>query len=175
MLSGMASSEPHATRPHMPGYGVVAAGEGSGLLPWTWALDRVIASHDYWLATVRPDGRPHLMPVWAVWDGAALWFSSARGSRKAINLRAHPRCSIATDNAFEPVIVEGDAIEVTDEPQLRAALDLENAKYDTDYGDELIDTATNSWFRLQPIVVFGLDEDDFTGSPTRWSFAPPSH
>ena len=99
--------------------------------------------------------------------------SAARaGSRKATNLRAHPRCSIATDNAYEPVIVEGDAIEVTDEEQLRHALDLENRKYDTDYGDEMIDTAHNTWFRLRPLVVFSLDENDFTGSPTRWSFAP---
>ena len=95
-----------------------------------------------------------------------------RGSRKAINLHAHPRCSVATDNAYEPVIVEGDAIAVTDEQQLRDALDFENRKYGTDYGVEMIDPAHNSWFRLRPIWVFSLDEDDFTGSPTRWSFAP---
>ena len=70
------------------------------------------------------------------------------------------------------MIVEGDATEVHDEAALRAALDLENRKYGTDYGDEMIDTASNSWFRLDPIWVFSLDEDDFTGSPTRWSFAP---
>ena len=161
-------------RPHMPGYGVLGAEEGTGLLPWSWAHDRLVASHDFWLATVRPDGRPHLMPVWGAWDGESLWFSSARGSRKAINLRAHPRCALATDNAYEPVIVEGDAVVVTDEQQLRDALDLENRKYGTDYGVEMIDTEQNTWFRLRPTWVFSLDEDDFTGSPTRWSFAPPS-
>jgi hypothetical protein len=160
------------SRPHMPGYGLLGATEGTGLLPWSWAHDHLVASHDFWLATQRADGRPHLMPVWGVWDGSALWFSSARSSRKAANLRAHPRCSIATDNAYEPVILEGDAIAVTDEQQLRAALELENRKYGTDYGAEMIDTATNSWFRLQPVWAFSLDEDDFTGSPTRWSFAP---
>ena len=159
-------------RPHMPGYGLLGATEGSGLLPWSWAHERLVASHDFWLATVRPDGRPHLMPVWAVWDGESLWFSSARGSRKAINLRARARCALATDNAYEPVIVEGDAIVVTDTHQLRSALDLENRKYGTDYGDEMIDTAHNTWFRLRPVLVFSLDENDFTGSPTRWSFAP---
>jgi nitroimidazol reductase NimA-like FMN-containing flavoprotein (pyridoxamine 5'-phosphate oxidase superfamily) len=160
-------------RPDMPGYGVLGPTEGTGLLPWSWAHERLAASHDFWLATQRPDGRPHLMPVWGVWDDESLWFSSARGSRKAINLRANPRCAIATDNAYEPVIVEGDAIEVTDEPQLRAALDLENRKYGTDYGVEMIDTAQNSWFRLRPLRVFSLNENDFTGSPTRWSFPPP--
>ena len=163
----------HVTRPHMPGYGLVGPGEGSGLLPWSWAHDRLAASHDFWLATVRPDRRPHLMPVWGAWDGESLWFSSARSSRKAANLRVNPRCSIATDNAYEPVIVEGDAVAVTDEQDLRFGLDLENRKYGTDYGVEMIDVAHNSWFRLRPVWVFSLNEDDFTGSPTRWSFAPP--
>src|SRR5262249_17191311 len=63
-------NEPIASRPHMPGYGTLPAGEGGGLLPWSWAEERLARSHDYWLATVTPDGAPHLMPVWAVWlDG----------------------------------------------------------------------------------------------------------
>jgi hypothetical protein len=37
------------------------------------------------VATVRPDGRPHVMPVWAVWDQGLLWFSSSLGSRKSHN------------------------------------------------------------------------------------------
>lgn len=167
-----------AGRPHMPGYGLLGPTEGTGLLPWSWAHDHLVASHDFWLATLRPDRRPHLMPVWGVWDGESLWFSSARDSRKAINLRANSRCSVATDNAYEPVIIEGDAVAITDDLMLRSALELENRKYGTDYGTEMIDTATNSWFRLRPMWVFSLDEDDFTGSPTRWSFpqpdAPPS-
>lgn len=156
----------------MPGYGIQAANEGTGLLPWSWAHDRLVASHDFWLATQRADGRPHLMPVWGVWDGESLWFSSARSSRKAANLRDHPRCAIATDNAYEPVVLEGDAVWVTDEHQLRDALALENRKYGTDYGADMIDVESNSWFRLRPVWAFSLDEDDFTGSPTRWSFAP---
>lgn len=154
----------------MPGYGVVGPAEGNGLLPWKWAQERLAASHDYWLATVRPDGRAHLMPVWGVWDGASLWFSSANGSRKATNLRAHPRCTVATDNAYEPVVLEGDASVVTDHRELRLALDLENQKYGTDYGAEMIDPEHNTWFRLRPVWAFALDEDDFTGTPTRWSF-----
>jgi hypothetical protein len=52
-----------ASRPFMPGYGVAPASEGSGLLPWSWAEDKLRTSHDYWLGSVWPDGRPHLMPV----------------------------------------------------------------------------------------------------------------
>ena len=158
------------SRPHMPGYGLLGPAEGTGLLDWAWAHVRLVASHDYWLATVRPDGRPHLMPVWGVWDGRALWFSSANGSRKAANLRAHRRCSVSTDNAYEPVVLEGEAVAVDDTEQLGRALDLENRKYGTDYGAEMIDPAHNSWFMLRPTWAFALDEHDFRGSPTRWSF-----
>src|ERR671919_2024205 len=101
------AENPEASRPYMPGYGTLGAHEGGGLLPWSWAEHRLASSHDYWLSTVRPDGRPHLMPVWAVWDDGALWWSSSRGSSKARNLAANQCCTIATDNAWEPVVIEG--------------------------------------------------------------------
>src|SRR5690348_15908152 len=88
-------TEPIAARPYMPGYGTLPADQGRGLLPWSWAEERLVSSHDFWLATVTPDGAPHLMPVWAIWRGGALWFSSANGSRKARNLTAQPRCSLS--------------------------------------------------------------------------------
>src|SRR4029079_4349835 len=119
---------PRPSRPHMRGYGVLGPADGRGLLDWAWAHGRLAASHDYWLATVRPDGRPHLMPVWGVWDGAALWFSSANASRKVQNLRAGPGCSVATENAYEPVVIEGDARVVTDLARLKTALEQENSK-----------------------------------------------
>ncbi|TME13797.1 MAG: pyridoxamine 5'-phosphate oxidase, partial [Chloroflexi bacterium] len=52
---------PIASRPHMPGYGILGAGEGTGLLPWSWAQERLEQSHDYWVATSGADGRPHVM------------------------------------------------------------------------------------------------------------------
>ena len=62
-----ASVEPRASRPDMPGYGILAAEAGRGLLPWSWAAERLAKARTYWLATTRPDGRPHAMPVWGVW------------------------------------------------------------------------------------------------------------
>ena len=82
----------------MPGYGVEGPEEGSGLLPWSWAEAQLTTSRNFWLATRWPDGRPHAMPVWAVWHARALWFSSSRGSRKARNLAADPRCVLTTED-----------------------------------------------------------------------------
>ena len=61
--------EPVPSRPNMPGYGLPESPDG--LMPWGWAEQRLEGSHNYWLATARRDGRPHLMlalrePIFAV-------------------------------------------------------------------------------------------------------------
>ena len=159
----------------MPGYGIVGADEGAGLLPWSWAEQRLAASHEYWLATVRPsDGRPHLVPVWAIWDGDALWFSSGLRSRKARNLAADPRCTIATDNAVEPVVLDGSVEVVTDLESRQTFIAATNAKYGLDYSVDFLDPAVNVTYRLRPRVAIGLVEADFAGTPTRWVFPTPT-
>ena len=157
----------------MPGYGTLSADEGTGLLPWPWAEDRLIRSHDYWLATVTPQGAPHLMPVWAIWHEGSLWFSSANGSRKARNLARDARCMLSTANPSEPVVVAGRARRIVDRNALTSMLTAENAKYGTGYGIEMVDPASNSVFVLDPDWVFALDSSDFTGSPTRFIFRRP--
>ncbi len=156
----------------MPGYGTLPATQGSGLLPWSWAEERLARSHDFWLATVTAQGAPHLMPVWAVWLDGRLWFSSSNGSRKARNLTADARCTVSTDNPVEPVVVQGRAERITRDDELAAMLAAENAKYRTDYGLEMVDPALNSVFALRPEWVFALDSSDFAGSPTRFAFGP---
>lgn len=164
--------EPMASRPHMPGYGILGPAEGSGLLPWSWAEERLAASHDYWLASSRPDGRPHVMPVWGVWHEGEVWFASGGRSSKARNLEADPRCVVTTDNALEPVVVEGVAAVERDLEVIAGFLERLNAKYTTDYDLDFLDPDRNATYRVRPRWVFGLIEDDFTGSPTRWTFAP---
>ena len=165
------AENPEASRPYMPGYGTLGPHEGGGLLRWSWAEQRLASSHDYWLSTVRPDGRPHLMPVWGVWLDGALWFSSSLSSRKARNLARDPRCSVATDDAFEPVVVEGVAERVSDRDLLHQFAQAVNIKYETDIADEFYDPDVNGCWRVPPRWVFSLTERNFTGSPTRWRFA----
>jgi PPOX class probable F420-dependent enzyme len=159
-----------ADRPFMPGYGVEDSTSGTGLLPWQWAEERLVASHDYWVVTVWPDGRPHAMPVWGVWDGGGLRFSSGGESRKVRNLRADPRCVVAIADTNDPVVLEGRAEFLTDPMELRHTIDLINAKYSTSYAVNFLDPAVNATVRVQPRVGIGLVQDDFSGSPTRWWF-----
>lgn len=155
----------------MPGYGIVGPDEGRGLLAWSWAEERLVASHDYWVATVTPDGRPHVMPVWGVWTEDALWFSSSAGSRKARNLAGNPAVTITTDDARQPVVVEGRADLVSDRQRTQDFTDRANTKYETTISVEFF--ASNALFRVRPERAFALDDDDFTGTPTRWVFPRP--
>jgi hypothetical protein len=160
--------EPSAHRPYMPGYGIKGPQAGTGLLPWSWAVERLASSHDYWLATQWPDGRPHVMPVWGVWVEDAVWFSSSAAARKARNLAVHPRAVITTDNPQQPVVVEGDVELATATDQIASFTAWVNAKYETDYTVDFF--GDNACFRLRPVWAFGLTDGDFTGSPTRWTF-----
>lgn len=99
---------PTSSRPDVPaGYGVVPADEGRGLLDWSWADERLRGRHIWWLATTRPNGAPHLMPIWAVWLGDGVAFSTGVDSVKAKNIAHDPRVSIIPERGVESVIVEG--------------------------------------------------------------------
>ncbi|MFI0798673.1 PPOX class probable F420-dependent enzyme [Amycolatopsis lurida] len=155
----------NAGRPHMPGYGT-EQGE-AGLLPWSWADDKLRATMNYWVATVRPDGRPHVMPVWAAWDGEALWFGSTHTSRKMRNLRADPRCTVTIDDALDPVVLDGVADFVTDPEAIATFVETANAKYASAYS---YDPDVNAVVAIRPAWAFGMRAEDFTGTPTRWQW-----
>ena len=164
--------EPAADRPVMPGYGVLPAAEGSGLIAWAEAERRLTVSRDYWCATVRPDGAPHVMPVWAVWLDRRLWFSSGLRSRKARNLAADPRCTLTTDDARNPVVVDGVVTRIVEPEPIGAFVAAVNAKYAAGVTVDFQDPAVNGTFAVTPRRVIALSDGDFTGSPTRWTFPP---
>ena len=162
-------SEPKAGRPVMPGeYGIRKG--ANGLLPWTHVEERMANARNYWVATARPDGRPHAMPVWGIWDEGALYFSSGGRSRKVRNLTADPRCVVTIADTTDPVVLEGAAEIVSDPAALARMIALLNAKYSTGYSVDFLDPTVNATVRVRPNLGFGLVQDDFSGSPTRWRF-----
>ena len=165
------SVEPAPSRLHMPGYDLP---EGSdGLMPWSWAEQRLEGSHNYWLATVRQDGRPHLMIVWGLWLGGVFYFSTGSRSRKARNLESNAHCVIGTEQAHQAVIVEGVAEKVCDVEQLKEFLTLYQRKYDYDMSamQENILALREPIFAVRPSVAFGLEEEAVLQNATRWRFA----
>lgn len=87
---------------------------------WSDALDRLDGGGRYWLATVRPDGRPHLVPVLAVWVGGTVHFCAGPGTGKVRNLTHSPHCAISVGGDGLDLVVEGQAVRATDEQTVRA-------------------------------------------------------
>jgi nitroimidazol reductase NimA-like FMN-containing flavoprotein (pyridoxamine 5'-phosphate oxidase superfamily) len=158
------SVEPKAGRPFAPGYGIVGAKDGQGLIPWTWVSKHMNACRTFWLATIRAgDARPHVMPVWGVWVDDAFFFSTGRKSRKGQNLAANPACTVTNDDGEEAVIVEGSAEEVKDAAALERVAAAYTKKYKMDprsMGEPI--------FVVRPRTVFGFIEKTFPKSATRW-------
>ena len=163
-------AEPAASRPYLPGYGVQPADQGSGLLPWSWAVEQLTTSRNYWLSTVGADGQPHAMPVWGAWLDGALWFSTGGRSRKIRNLRHNPRCAVTTQDPEQPVLVQGQVEIVREQALIQVFLDATNAKYAQNFEIDFLDPDVNPTIKLAPRTVIALREADFTGSPTRWTF-----
>lgn len=153
----------HASRPYMPGYGVLPADEGEGLLPFEWAEERLRVARNYWVATVGPHG-PHLMAVWGVWLDRQFVFSTGRESRKARNLASDPRCAVTPEGAAEEIVVEGVAEEID---ATAAFVDAYREKYDFD-----VMSLGEPVFAVTPSKVIALIEvaEQFAGTATRWIF-----
>jgi hypothetical protein len=159
--------------------------------PWAVALERLehpAPGQNHWLATVRPDGRPHLMPIIAFWIEGAFHFIASEETRKGHNLAAHDRCVIGTANLALPsldLIVEGRARPITDEAAVRRLAEAfggENwpleARGRHVYGPHGPTAGPPPYaiYRLDATKVFGLPgmfgmfEVERHHPPTRWTF-----
>jgi general stress protein 26 len=88
----------------------------------------------FWISTVRADGRPHVTPVVAAWAEEAIWFSTGADEQKFANMRANPHVVLTTgcnrwDGGLD-VVVEGEAVRVTDDAVLSRVATAFAAKWD---------------------------------------------
>jgi hypothetical protein len=167
------SSTPKASRPQAPGYGFPESSKG--LLPWSWAEQRLKKSHNYWITTVKEDGdgqaAPHTMVVWGMWQDGRLLFSTGSQSRKARNLAENPNCIVCTEHAQEAIIVEGVA-EIADVAARKKLLPAYERKYKFDMStmkDDIL-SMKEPVFAVRPRVVFAMWEKHFQSKSTRWKF-----
>jgi nitroimidazol reductase NimA-like FMN-containing flavoprotein (pyridoxamine 5'-phosphate oxidase superfamily) len=119
----------------------------------------------YWLATVRPDGRPHLAPIWGTWVEDAFYFQGAPTSRWARNLAETPLASIHLESAIDVVIVDGEIEFVQTEPELAEVL---IDAWQTKYGNMIPAPETRGLYRLRArtVVAWGATLQD----AARWRF-----
>jgi general stress protein 26 len=165
---GPAGSTPPADLPRVPAlYGLKPRKQ---YLPWSHAEERLERSHNYWICTARADGRPHAMPVWGLWLEDAFYFSTARASRKGLNLARNPAVSVHLESGDDAVILEGEAREVSD----TATIAKLNAGYRKKYQMPLWLIPENVVYCVRPRVVLAWTEKNFPKDATRWEFASVS-
>lgn len=171
-------------------------GAGAETSSWELARTRLAnpeQSRTCWLATTRPDGGPHLMPVIGFWIDDAMHLVVGEGTQKARNFAADGRCVIATGSTTLPsldIVIEGHAHPITDPDAVRHVAEvfrekgwaLEATGYKVD-GPNAPTAGPPPYtiFRIVPSRVFGLP--GMTGmeqfgpgelpKPTRWVFGDP--
>lgn len=95
-------------------------------------IDRLLHEEPVvWLSTVRPDGGPHLVPIWFSWDGREILIASKPNAQKIRNLRANPVVMLAIGEAeddFDVGLLEGRA-ELLDAPSAAVLPASHCAKY----------------------------------------------
>jgi general stress protein 26 len=173
MPKRQSAHNPKPSRIATPGYGFPKGIKG--LLPWSWAEQRLKKSHNYWITTVTSNDSsqpaPHTMVVWGLWQDGCLLFSTGSKSRKARNLARNPNCVICTEHAHEAVIVEGVA-EIADVSARRKMIPAYERKYKFDLSkmkDDIL-SMKEPVYAVRPRVVFGLWEKHFQSKSTRWQF-----
>lgn len=167
----MVEKEPTAER-------LPATPEHPSPTPWAIARQRLAEGQWFWLATVRPDGRPHVVPLLAVWLDDTLYFAAGPATRKAKNLTQNPHCVITFGADDSHWVVEGKATKVGDDAKLHEVAAVYAAKYGwpvtirdsafyADYGAPTAGPPPYELYEVTPTVVFAFGTDE-SFSPTRW-------
>ena len=155
--------------------------EGVSATPWAEARGRLAAAEVFWLSTVRPDGRPHVTPLLSVWHDGAFYFCTGPDERKARNLARNSHCSLITGcNALDEgldLVVEGEAVPLTDDAELRRIAGLYESKYGSDWRFEVREGAffhegggKALVYEVAPKTAFGFGKGEGRFSQTRWRF-----
>ena len=158
---------------------------GSAELPWSrprdiLASDTPEADLTFFVATVRPNGRPHSAGVGATWVDSTLYFTSGPGTLKSRNLAANPACSVSVRLRGIDLVLDGEAHRVTDASTLeRVAAVYRTGGWPAEVDGDAFTAPFNApsagpppWhlYRLTLHTAVGVATAEPHGA-TRWDFA----
>ena len=152
-------------------------------IPWSRAEKQLETPSNtnttYFLATVRPDGRPHVAGVGALWDDGKFYIVSGPGTRKSRNLSERPDCVISVKLADLDLVVEGAATKVTDDATLQRLAKLydaqgwpatvENGAFTAPYSAPSAGPPPWHLYEFTPRAAVGVATAEPFGA-TRWRF-----
>jgi len=117
--------------------------------PTKEVLARLKGEKNIWLASVRPSSKPHLVPVWFIWDDPVFFICIYSGSVKFKNISHNAQVSLSLENGSSPVICEGVS-ERIERPWPEEVVRQFKEKYDWEIEtdeeyDELIRISPHKW------------------------------
>jgi len=160
-------TDPKASRPYMPGYGVPK--DKKGLLPWSHVIERMAEAQNYWVCTISPDGRPHATPVWGLWLDDRLYFGGGPQTRRNRNLAENPAVCVHLESGSDVVILHGDAHELRapDQSLVTRLIEVSTRKYGYAPKPEDYETLRGT-FVFRPRMALAWKQ--FPKDATRWHF-----
>jgi nitroimidazol reductase NimA-like FMN-containing flavoprotein (pyridoxamine 5'-phosphate oxidase superfamily) len=157
---------------------------GSAPIPWSRPLAQLDAfesgpGHSTWLSTTRPDGRPHLAGVGALWHAGRFYIVSSPDTRKSRNLADNPSCAISVSLSDLDLVVEGTAARVTDQSTLERLVkryneqgwpaEVKDGAFTADFSAPSAGPPPWYLYEITPTVAFGVATAEPHGA-MRWRF-----
>ena len=165
---------PKVSRPHFPpGY----VDKPVSYVDWSWVTAQLTDSKNYWLCSVRPPtpqapgGRPHVIPLWAIYMDGKIYYDGSPETRHAQNMALNPNISFHLENGSQVVILDGmvkPAGKPSSELGKRLSQEYKRKYVDFDYAPE-----PNSWdegglyvFTPNQCIAWTVFNED----PTKFTF-----
>jgi hypothetical protein len=163
---------PKVSRPHFPkGY----LENPTTLLAWDRVERRLVEAIHYWICSVRPDGRPHVVPRWGVWVDGMFFYDGSPETRHAKNIALNPHVSLHLESGAQALILNGKAAaHAKPDPDLARKLSKDYRRKYTELGYA---PGVNQWdegglFSIRPVDVIAWT--NFMDDPTRFVFTDES-
>ena len=162
--------QPKITRPHFPkGY----VDHPKSLLPWSHVVDKLTQAINYWVCSVYPDGRPHVIPKWGVMIGAAIYYDGSPETRHALNIAQNPNISVHLESGTEVVIVDGQVVELKESPlELREEIALAYTDKYFGLGYSPLPSFWENGGLYRVTIRSAIAWTKFTEDPTKFIFEP---
>jgi len=152
-------------------------------IPWTKVVEELEGKQPpdvrCFLATTRPDGRPHLAGVGALWHEGRVYIVSGPDTRKSRNLAQNPICAVSMAFPTMDLVFEGRAERVTDDATLQVMATryadsgwparVEDAAFSYDYSAPSAGPPPWYVYSFAPTTVFCVLASE-PGGATRWRF-----
>ena len=158
---------------------------GNEPIPWSRALALLQTGEAgsgglrYWLATTRPDGRPHIAGFGGLWDDGTVYLVSGAATRKSRNLNANPNCAVSVSLPGLDLVIEGTVARVTDDATLRRLAErfaaqgwpatVDKGAFTAPYSAPSAGPPPWDLYAITPVTAFGVASAEPYGA-TRWRF-----